>query len=392
MRIMLALAAAALALLAAAPARADDKCDDAMTFTLTHNADGEQYGEGSRDYIFADGAFCPDTADAFEQFLKQHPPTDPHAIVVLNSPGGDLDAGLALGRSIRKHGYWTDVGAASPLFIGVSPSVPKQVVPYLRRAATPPFGGSCISACTIAYLGGVFRFINYGSEYGVHQWWSDQPSSDPVKLQWNTQVTEGALVAYLKEMAIDPLWLTEMSKGGRDFAQVVHLSMQQMIALKVVTPRWTTTSGVNLGNDGTPYLAFGTVDPWGKQEIDFSCYRPSSGLGMVAATFHLDPGTRAKAEDIAPAVTKYAVEFDEGSVAPVPDNLVLVKAAALDGHVVTTLQFPQNWLSNSDMMGSSHIGFAVGGLSTTPKLPMHLLQFESDFDGAQLKKFAAGCK
>ena len=64
-----------------------------MTFTLTHSGDGEMYGEGSRDYIFADGTFCPNTPDAFTQFLKQHPPADPHAVVVLNSPGGDLDAG-----------------------------------------------------------------------------------------------------------------------------------------------------------------------------------------------------------------------------------------------------------------------------------------------------------
>jgi hypothetical protein len=392
MRIMLALAGVAFAVLASAPARAYDKCDGAMTFTLTHNSAGESYGEGSRDYIFADGTFCADTADAFEQFLKQQPPTDPHAIVVLNSPGGDLDAGMALGRSIRQHGFWTEVGAASPIFIGVSPSVPKQVVPYLRRAITPPFAGSCISACTIAYLGGVFRFMDYGSEYGVHQWWSDQPPSDPAKLQWNTEAEEAKLVTYLKDMGIDPLWLSEMSKGGRDFSQVVHLSMQQMIALKVVTPRWTTMSALNQGNDGSYYLAFNTLDPWGKQELDFSCYRPASGSPIVAATFYLDPGGRGKAEDIAPAITKYAIEFDEGSVAPVADNLVLVKAAAVSGRIVATLQFAPNWLTNSDMMSSAHIGLAVGGLSNTAKLPMHLLQFESDFDGSQLTKFAAPCK
>ena len=112
------------------PARADDDASKGMTFTLWHSDAGLAFGEGSRDFIFAEGDFVADTADKFEQFLKDNPPKDAHPIVVLNSPGGLVSAGLALGRSIRKHGFliggvktvwriarcgpWTKLGTIDP--------------------------------------------------------------------------------------------------------------------------------------------------------------------------------------------------------------------------------------------------------------------------------------
>jgi hypothetical protein len=60
--------------------------------------------------------------------------------VVFDSPGGNSYAGMEMGRLIRKLGLAT------------------------RVAAT----GTCFSACSMAFLGGVFRRVDPSGAYGVH--------------------------------------------------------------------------------------------------------------------------------------------------------------------------------------------------------------------------------
>ena len=66
--------------------------------------------------------------------------------VWLNSPGGNLFAGMELGRIIRKHGAGTHI--------------------IDHRTVLP---GQCYSACALAFLGGVSRFIDNAARYGVHR-------------------------------------------------------------------------------------------------------------------------------------------------------------------------------------------------------------------------------
>jgi hypothetical protein len=75
--------------------------------------------------------------------------------VWLFSGGGDLHSGVAVGQLIR----------AARLAVRV-PSVERV------RAAMPWPGPSthvrCVSACTVAFMGGLFRFLDPGSTYEVH--------------------------------------------------------------------------------------------------------------------------------------------------------------------------------------------------------------------------------
>jgi hypothetical protein len=75
-------------------------------------------------------------ARVLESFLAQQKFDE----VWLISGGGDLEEGLALGAILRR--YQTTV------------RVPK--------------GGSCVSACTVAFMGGLFRFVDDGATYKVH--------------------------------------------------------------------------------------------------------------------------------------------------------------------------------------------------------------------------------
>jgi len=387
LRVALSAAAALFALEAAGVSRADDE-QVGMTFTLQHSNSAVALGEGSRDYIYAEGRIYADTPTKFEQFLKDHPPTSPNVIVVLNSPGGSVEGGLALGRAIRAHKFWTQVGSALPLAASVSPSIPAKSLPYLHRPLTPPFTGSCVSACTIVYLGGVYRFMDYGSEYGVHRFFSEgQPGPNT---EAETQEVEGLIVQYVAEMGADPRWVTEMSKGGKTFAEVIHLTMNQMIQLKVVTPRWQTNWAFNTTDGGVYYLASNTWDPWGEHEIDFACYRPSGAAPMLTATFHVNPGNRGVADDLVKAVQKYYLLMDTDDPIELQASL-LTKAAAVNGRLATTVKLSGNLADKTDLMKSTHLGFALT-FDPAAKLPMQLLQFNSDFDAKQVQKFAAGCK
>jgi len=112
-----------------------------MTFSAWTSTLGQRFGEGSREYIFADGYFCSDTDQKFQMFLTQNPPKAPNTIVVLNSGGGNLGAGLRMGTIIRQHKMWTQVGSQLPLMIPLNENIPAQTVPYIAEPTSPPFPG-----------------------------------------------------------------------------------------------------------------------------------------------------------------------------------------------------------------------------------------------------------
>ena len=84
-------------------------------------------------WFAADGEITTDTPTAFSRFMadKQYHPT-----IYLNSPGGNLAAGLKLGGLIRNAGLST----------GVAQSVPEPEDPRFDRLVP----GKCVSACAYA--------------------------------------------------------------------------------------------------------------------------------------------------------------------------------------------------------------------------------------------------
>lgn len=385
----------ALALMSPAAQAADDD-PNAMTFTAWHSSDGVLFGEGSRDYVFADGDFVADTPAAFQKFLDANHPA-PGTTVVLNSDGGDLGAGLALGRLIRKYKLWTEIGSLLPINIGVSPTVPAKSVPYLRAPSAPPYAGYCYSSCTFAFLGGVSRFINYGSDYGVHRFkFVDPKNTDDISDE--AQQMSGELVKYVVDMGVNAQFVTEMSlKGPSDLN---HLKMQQLIDLKVITPLWHTTWRILADPDGNGfYMAGWTDDEWGRHEVAISCAPavqvvttaggnpPQSGFFL---DFKVEPGARGAAEVLVKAVEKYVLELDGGAIA-VPKEAI-VKPAYVDTsyrtRIGTRLRVSRPFLSA--VMQSQHIGFAYI-LNKAANVPLRLVQFEGALNAKALKRFAATC-
>lgn len=372
-----------------------------MTFTSWTNPLGEQFGEGSRDYIFADGFICTDTAQKFKQFLAAHPPK-PNTSVVLNSGGGDLEAGTHMGEIIRQNKLWTEVGSLFPLIIPNGPNIKPDSVPYLSEPALPPFPGGCYSACNFAFMGGTRRTMGYGSNFGVHQFESD-PNAHIPNLQEVTEQESAAIVKYLNEMGISPSWIVYMAKKRGN--EVTDLTMAQMQELRVVTPRWQTKWQIEALADNGGFALDGTTsDDWGTHSVTFACApkeAPSPGQSttatnpqqqpVVLATFSLDPGVRGQAQKLAGAVAGYSIELS-GDIEPIFLTTKQVSPPkVVSNRLVLTLPLNRGIVDNLTKYGVPDDGVVAFLFNPAAKLPMRLLKFDASLDSTLLKQFVATC-
>lgn len=131
----------------------------------------------------------------------------------LNSPGGNLMAGLKIGRLLRSVRASTYVGYDS------SPGV-------------------CFSACAFAYLGGAFRYMPSRSSYGVHRASTIEQSHDTIE---SGQVVAAITGAYIREMGADASLLDLSVTASAD--DIYILSKKQLEELRVVNngssaPKW----------------------------------------------------------------------------------------------------------------------------------------------------------
>ncbi|QNJ99778.1 hypothetical protein [Dyella telluris] len=128
------------------------------------------------------------------QALVQSNKIPQNSDIYLNSPGGDMAAGMALGRLFRAGKMTTHLG--SPRRTARQPIVPKT--------------SQCVDACAYAYAGGLFRWAPTGSDrFGAQA------------VAGNASATDAT--AYLKEMGVDPKVFGNLPKG-----EVTWLNSEQM--------------------------------------------------------------------------------------------------------------------------------------------------------------------
>ena len=123
--------------------------------------------------IFADGVIDEGASERLKKFLADNNiPGD--SSLYLNSNGGSLGEGMRLGKVIREHGLFTYVGRSDSSFSKIYP-------------------GECYSACSLTYLGGIFRFSYSGSSYGVHRFYA--PPNDDFLVLRSLKVKLGDRIA-----------------------------------------------------------------------------------------------------------------------------------------------------------------------------------------------------
>lgn len=202
--------------------------------------------------IYLDGPITQGDAKRLEQYIVQHHiPAESWAI--LNSPGGNLFEGMELGRIIRKHRLRTDIGRRKQ-----NPSHQFDVM-----------AGGCYSACTLAYIGGAFRFLSSGSHFGIHRFAFTSPQKNESDI---AQIASASIVAYLRSMDCDPEFFTLSTKAGSE--EIFEPSKHELEQLNVVTngfsrPKWSIES-----NNGILYLKGERDTVYGINKFVMYCENP----------------------------------------------------------------------------------------------------------------------
>jgi hypothetical protein len=170
----------------------------------TLHLDGSSQG---RRALFVSGTIGPAGASWFRGRLDQAN-LAAGDIVLLASPGGDLNAATMMGEIIRARALATAVGSADA-----------------SGRVKPAY---CASACVLVYAGGKTRFGVLGSALGVHQFVTTRPVNDPVA---EAQRIAGAVLGYMTKMGVSSTIVEAMSET-RD---IRWLSPKQALAMNLVT-------------------------------------------------------------------------------------------------------------------------------------------------------------
>ena len=151
-------------------------------------------------WIQADGEIVANTPEAFETFYRslKYPP----GAIRLNSLGGNLTAGIALGEKIRALGLSTEVGST--------------------QGNAEKTQGICASACAYAFLGGKARVLEDSARLGFHRFYSPL-AVDNAKAKLfsgedldNTQKLLALLLLYTISMGVDARIVVLATTAGHD--------------------------------------------------------------------------------------------------------------------------------------------------------------------------------
>lgn len=187
---LLALIFAPVILLAASPARADDRTLP-MRFELRREGPAESCGVACKHFISASGAITADSARDFTRAMQGRDLTG--AVMVLDSDGGSVLGAIALGREIRQAGIATTVGRVvdlKPETIGrdganIGQRSGKDSPGDVRVTLSPR--ADCESMCAFVLLAGVQRTVPAEARVMVHQIWLGDRRDDPTAATYSAE-------------------------------------------------------------------------------------------------------------------------------------------------------------------------------------------------------------
>jgi hypothetical protein len=120
-------------------------------------------------WISAEGQIMPGSASQFRKILKQAGKL--RLPVVITSPGGDVEAALAIGQMIRQRKL--DVLVGWTLFTGCNPTAKTCKLPKAQKGVYTGLAmtsrGYCLSACPFILASGQKRILGSGAILGVHE-------------------------------------------------------------------------------------------------------------------------------------------------------------------------------------------------------------------------------
>jgi len=180
-----------------------------LTSSLIASVDPAGSGAG-RPALLVSGTIGPAAASWFRTKLDEaHLAAGD--IVLLSSPGGDLNQAVIMGEIIRSRGLATAVGVADGSG-RIGPSY-------------------CASACVLVYAGGKPRLGIEGSVLGVHRFVTtarSSPDRDPVA---ETQQTTAMILGYMTKMGVSSAVVQAMSETS----EIRWLGAREASAMNLIT-------------------------------------------------------------------------------------------------------------------------------------------------------------
>jgi len=281
--------------------------------------------------VYLDGIIDDDAAERFAEEIAKNGVNQ--GDVFLNSPGGNLLAGMKLGRLIRKHGLITHIAKET---IGT------------QRGAT----GECLSACVFAFVGGYYRFQTRDSMIGVHRFSRLSPSTADLDL---AQMVSGTITAYLSEMGVDIALFELMSRVGKD--EIYLLPPTEAKRLRVVNngilpAEWTIEAIDGTKSfDGTLYLRGVQETLVGTGKAIFLCAK-----GKVFFEPMYEAGKNAKL--IADSAIRHSIRFDNQFI---PLDTPVQPLTVSNGYVGAVFSLKSEHLAR--IGNAQSIGYAAYGLN-----------------------------
>jgi hypothetical protein len=177
-----------------------------MKSSLIAKADPDGSG-GGRPALAISGTIGAATASWFRERLDEAH-LGAGDVILLSSPGGDLNQAVVMGEIIRSRGLVTAVGVADDSG-RIGPSY-------------------CASACVLVYAGGKTRLGIEGSMLGVHRFVTLAPEGDLVA---ETQRTAGMVLSYMTKMGVSSAVVEAMSQTS----EVRWLGAKEASAMNLIT-------------------------------------------------------------------------------------------------------------------------------------------------------------
>jgi hypothetical protein len=158
------------------------------------------------EWVSAEGTIVASTADSLRQTLDKI--GGRRLPMVINSPGGDVQAALAAGRLIRERGL--DVAVARTDFLDCGPgNAGCAPIDGLYSGLTIDAGAQCDAACAVMVAGGIRRLVGADAHFLVH-----------------SMGMEEKVGAYLDEMAIGSGFFAAMQSA--QYAKQRELSQGEL--------------------------------------------------------------------------------------------------------------------------------------------------------------------
>ncbi len=311
---------------------------------------------GLRQTIYADGVITSGTAARLNDFLNMHHAI-PGAMIDFNSPGGNLQEGLQIGRLIRKRNLQTNI------FQQGAEHKPDQLK------------GSCYSACSIAFLGGIVRYAPANTAFGVHRFAIPQNTLTGDQALDASQIQSSQIAEYINFMGIQPGFISEMNLASSNDINI--LSQQKLTALRIITPQRETVWELRTTPTGEVYVAGETKDIRGLHKILFGCFPKSQTAPFMEIMFNASDGKRIVGTT---AATKLRVKQSdvpllksEISKGPFVENAYVSTVIVLTPRIVDFIQRATTLgISMYQLSGFTYAGYDADFAEGKPKVMAYL--------------------